>query len=83
MVMLMSSLEESKRKLGLMYGLKSIYLIRFRDNNCSREWISFFTTNENVLSARVIKEHCKHDGFEIHITEVIADSITKYRKRDA
>ena len=61
-------------KFHLEYGVKSVWLIRWKDNNCNRNWISFFGRTAQDADI-VIKEHCNHEGFEIHIVEVLAEKI--------
>ena len=75
------TLEDSKRKLGLMYGLSSIWLVRFKDENCSKQWVSFFTLDENILPDRIISEHHDHEGFDMHVVNIQASALSQENKK--
>jgi hypothetical protein len=71
----MNKLEEYKREHCLMYGKKSVWLIRFKDKNCSDEFISFFDEEQYPIFDRVILDHADHEGFEIQVVEVMASNL--------
>ena len=61
-------------KFHLDYGFDHMWLIRWRDNNCDKNWRCFFTLCPNDAD-QVIKQHCGHDGFEFHEVKVVAKTL--------
>ena len=63
------------QNFSLDYGFDELWLIRWKDNNCDRNWRSFFTSNIDD-SDKVMEQHCNHEGFEIRIVKLKVPDLT-------
>jgi len=71
-----STKEKEKKKFRIIYPFAKdvIWHVRYRDNNCNREWIEMWISNVYDATT-IIEEHSEHDCFDIDISQFKAKDI--------